>query len=58
MMKRQYIKPAIDLESMEEQQELLAVSSPVGIGYGGVDADGTKDPSARTYNFDDDEDMD
>ena len=55
MMKRQYIKPAIDLEAMEEEQELLAVSSPVGIGYGGVDADGSKDPDAREFDFDDEE---
>ncbi len=51
MKRRHYIKPAIDLEAMEEEQELLAVSSPVGIGYGGVDADGSKDPDAREYDW-------
>lgn len=56
-MKRVYLKPAI-----EEIEADLAVTlcnsvfSEEGIGYGGVDEDGTHDPASRSYDmWDEDE---
>ena len=55
-MKKNYISPVCEVMVLEAQQ-LLAGSSGVGgsgtgsgIGYGGVDNGGSKDPAARSYN--------
>ena len=53
------MSPAIEAEGMAAMELLSAsgVSSDKGIGYGGVDSSGTKDPSAPGYcGFDDEED--
>lgn len=54
-MKKKYVAPVIELDSMEEESALLTVSSPKGIGYGGVDKNGSLDPDARAFDFDDEE---
>ena len=42
---------------MLKRVELLTISSgDRGIGYGGVDTGGAKDPSGRAYDYDYDED--
>ena len=54
-MKKMYMMPAVkDLEN-EMEVDLMTVSSDNGIGYGGVDDDGSKDPAARRTdtNWDD-----
>ena len=45
------MSPAIEAEGMSALELLTVsgVSSEKGIGYGGVDKDGTKDPSAPGY---------
>jgi len=49
-MKKNYIAPNVEITEIELQQ-LIAVSGVSsegkGIGYGGVDEEGTKDPAAR-----------
>lgn len=57
-MKKVYMTPAIEIESMEEETVLLSgsVTSGKGIGYGGVDADGSRNPDARAFDFESDED--
>lgn len=51
MKKKKYIAP--ECEVIESDSiELLTVSDPDrGIGYGGVDTGGTKEPSARTLEY-------
>ena len=55
MKKKNYIAP--EYEVIESDSiELLTVSDPDrGIGYGGVDTGGTKEPSARAYDFDEED---
>ena len=60
-MKKNYIAPSMEMTSIELQQMVAAsngVYSGNGITYGGVDGDGTKDPSSRRGGsvWDDDED--
>ena len=52
MKRKRYMSPALEAEGMSDLELLAAsgVSSDRGIGYGGVDKDGTKDPSAPGYN--------
>lgn len=57
-MKKEYKIPMISVVVVSTIQMLAAsgVNSKGGkIGYGGVDKDGTKDPSAPGYRGDDDE---
>ena len=58
MVKKTYTAPA--LKEIEIKQTQFLCGSGVtgnGIGYGGKDTNGTKDPSSRRYNgWDDDED--
>jgi hypothetical protein len=54
-MRKKYVAPVIELDSMENENALLIVSSQKGIGYGGVDTDGSKDPDARAFDFEDEE---
>ena len=57
MMKKRYIAPAIDQVLMEDEVELLSgsVTGDNGIGYGGVDTEGSKDPDARWFDLDEGE---
>ena len=57
MMKKRYIAPAIDQVLMEDEVELLSgsVTGTNGIGYGGVDTEGSKDPDARWFDLDEGE---
>ena len=52
-MKKTYIVPSIDQVLMEDEVELLygSVTGDNGIGYGGVDTEGSKDPDARYYDL-------
>lgn len=51
-MKKQYISPSMYEEKLDSMQLLSgSVTSDNGIGYGGVDGDGTKDPSSRRFEF-------
>ena len=56
--KKTYIVPAIAEEAVLTDQLLAdsGVSSDNGIGYGGVDTEGEKDPSSRRDAWDDLED--
>ena len=51
-MKKQYIAPLMELDREEEQQMLCSspINSDLGIGYGGVDEEGVKDPDARGHS--------
>ena len=53
--KKTYIVPAIAEEAVLTEQFLAdsGVSSDNGIGYGGVDTEGSKDPSSRRDAWDD-----
>lgn len=48
-MNRQYVKPIVTEYSLSSEQLLggSAVSSEIGITYGGVDESGIKDPLSR-----------
>lgn len=47
-MKKTYIKPSVEGDGMEPETIICnSVISAMGIGYGGVDEDGTKDPASR-----------
>ena len=51
-MKKQYIKPSMYEEAQDCMQLLSgSVTSTNGIGYGGVDNGGTKDPSSRSFDY-------
>lgn len=51
-MKKNYIAPAITREVALKAHTMLCASGVTsdGIGYGGVDTDGTMEPSARQDN--------
>lgn len=53
--KKTYIVPAIAEEAVLTEQFLAdsGVSSDNGIGFGGVDTEGEKDPSSRRDAWDD-----
>ena len=56
-MKKKYLQPSVSMDNMA-LQVILAVSgvtSDKGIGYGGIDENGTKDPSSRSLGLWDDE---
>lgn len=61
-MKKNYIAPSMEITSIELQQMVAAsngVYSDNGITYGGVDTDGSKNPSSRRRSiWDDDEEED
>lgn len=56
MKRKRYMSPAIEAEGMSALELLAAsgVRSDKGIGYGGIDKDGTKDPSAPYYDEEED----
>ena len=51
-MKKNYIAPIMSMDELEVGTIIAqSVTAPVqGIGYGGVDEDGSKDPSAKSRN--------
>ena len=63
-MKKTYITPKMEIEVAEPQQFLTestvtgAIDSKLEVDYGGVDEDGSKDPSANRFKAWDDEDWD
>ncbi|MBQ5981960.1 MAG: hypothetical protein IJL54_07335 [Prevotella sp.] len=58
-MKKVYIIPTITFVSYQVEaimQEVSGVFGPdQGIGYGGVDEEGTKDPAAKSFSVWDEE---
>ncbi len=55
-MKKTYISPILTIVSSQTVVDLLQSSGGVfgpdqGIGYGGVDDDGTQDPAGKENNF-------
>ncbi len=50
------MSPTLEAEGMSDLELLAAsgVRSEKGIGYGGIDKDGTKDPSAPYYDEEED----
>lgn len=59
-MKKTYLKPSVEVVRMGTITFICqsgSVTSPNGIGYGGVDEEGEKDPSARRHRnvWDDEE---
>jgi len=53
-MKQAYIIPETCILIVDNEQPLAAsgVTSDNGIGYGGVDTEGTQDPDVKASNFD------
>ena len=53
-MKKTYIIPKMRIHVVYHEQPLAAsgVVSDKGIGYGGVDTEGTQDPDVKANNFD------
>lgn len=51
-MKKNYIAPAITREVALKERTIVCASGVTsdGIGYGGVDTDGTMEPSSRQDN--------
>ena len=62
-MKKNYIAPNVEVANVELQQMVAAsngVYSDNGLGWGGFDKDGEKEPNSRYRNslWDDDDDYD
>ena len=57
-MKKTYLTPTVVVVKIAIRERMLGtISNNRGIGYGGVDTEGTENPSSRKYNwFDDDYD--
>ena len=56
MVKKTYIIPNISINLAQAEQMLagsgvISSSNDINIGYGGVDNDGTQDPSVKESNF-------
>ena len=52
-MKKNYIAPLMSMEELTLGTIIAqsgVTAQGLGIGYGGIDTDGTKDPSAKTRN--------
>jgi len=56
MMKKTYMAPESGVVMLKRVELLTISSGDRGIGYGGVDTGGAKDPSGRAYDYDYDED--
>ena len=58
-MKRTYLQPSTEMDFMATEGMVCgSVTSDFGIGYGGVDEEGTKDPaSRRRYNVWEEEEL-
>lgn len=46
-MKKTYMVPLTEMTVIDIKEQLLTVSNDQGLGYGGVDEDGTMNPSGR-----------
>jgi hypothetical protein len=49
MEKKTYMHPATEVLDIQMEELLNTVSGSTGIGYGGVDNGGTKDPASRLF---------
>ena len=49
MEKKAYMRPAAEVLDIQTEELLNTVSGSTGIGYGGVDNGGTKDPASRLF---------
>lgn len=49
MEKKTYMHPATEVLDIQMEELLNNVSGSTGIGYGGVDNGGTKDPASRLF---------
>ena len=49
MEKKIYMRPATEVLDIQVEELLNTVSGSTGIGYGGVDEGGTKDPASREF---------
>ena len=55
-MKKTYMTPTAVVVEIAIKNQLMYVSGGMtGIGYGGVDIEGTKDPASRVIYWDEDE---
>lgn len=53
IMKKTYLQPSAEMDYMETESMICSspgVASDTGIGYGGVDEEGVKDPASRRYD--------
>lgn len=51
-MKKIYVRPSISEVILGSTQMLCgSIFSTIGIGYGGVDNNGTSDPASRSHNY-------
>ena len=59
-MKKTYLQPSAEMDNMETESMICSspgVTSDRGIGYGGVDEDGSLDPASRRYSIWEEEDV-
>ena len=49
MEKKADMRPAAEVLDIQTEELLNTVSGSTGIGYGGVDNGGTKDPASRLF---------
>ena len=49
MEKKIYMRPVTEVQEIQMEELLSTVSGSTGIGYGGVDNGGTKDPASREF---------
>jgi len=54
-MKKTYMQPEVAIEKMAVEQMIAAsvsgIGSEIGIGYGGVDADGKEEAASRLFDM-------
>ena len=50
MEKKIYMRPATEVLDIQMEELLNTVSGSTGIGYGGVDEGGPKDPASRLFD--------
>lgn len=48
IMKKIYMTPSTEVMKYNSDVQLMTVSSDTGIGFGGVDNEGSLDPASRT----------
>ena len=60
-MKKIYITPIVEEINMQNEESLMtgSINNNLGIGYGGLDTSGERDPASRRmddWDWDDDDD--
>ena len=54
-MKKTYMQPEVAIEKMVVEQMIAAsvsgIGSEIGLGYGGVDADGKEEAASRLFDI-------